>query len=136
MAPEKFTFTLADGRIVQVEISKDDRGTYRWALKDDFTTTTSAGYPSVTDALRCAEQSAAERYKERVVHVMSNVAWGQTSDGLYRATIYGHSVTVMVRDAGCDIVVSPQGKGSFTGHCRGYEWKKVAENMARALGEP
>lgn len=135
MVPEKFTLTWSDGRIVQVEISKDVHGTYRWARKDAAGTTTHAGLPSMIDALHDAEMAITERRRDCVVRVTSDVAWEQTSDGLYRATIYGQSVTVMLQGEKCDIVVEPDDKGQFTGHCRGYDWKKVAEGMARTCAE-
>lgn len=135
MAAEKFEFIFSGGAILQVEVSKDDRGTWRWARRDPVGTTTHAGLRSVSDALRDARASATHAYKEGVVKIVSNVEWERTSENQYKATIYGHAVTVDLSWPECQVTVLSEAKGPFKGSCSGWDWKSMAEWMARVLDE-
>ena len=126
---------MSDGLSFEAEIGKDDQGTWRWSLKDEFTTTTSAGWASVYDALNDAKRTALERSNGRLSHVTGHVEWESTGERQHKATIYGHLVTVDLRGPRHEIVVLSDAMGQFTAYSRGDNWNRFAEGMARMLSE-
>jgi len=68
---------------------------------------------------------------------MSDVVWEDLNGGRYSALINGRVVTVDATERRQEIQITYGStvEASVTIHVQGYDWKRVAEAMARALGE-